>query len=90
MRLIDADKIDGDDCFPGIRDYDIHAKYDFDEYISNQPTVDAVPVIHARWLRTYIIDTDPWYCSNCQNTVSVMGYKRCPYCGAFMNLEVSI
>ena len=64
---------------------------------SAQPTIDAVPVVHAHWVpqhpnnrtgKAYI-----FVCSNCkkfaiksrQASIDEMGYVFCPYCGAEMD-----
>lgn len=47
--------------------------------LRNAPTIDAVPVVHARWKMT-----DSPYCSHC-NRVSVLKYRYCPSCGARMD-----
>ena len=64
-----------------------------------QPTIDAVPVVHAHWVpqhpnnrtgKAYI-----FVCSNCkkfaiksrQASIDEMGYVFCPYCGAEMDEE---
>ena len=45
----------------------------------NATTVDAVPVVHARWKMT-----DSPYCSNCR-CIAVHKYRYCPNCGARMD-----
>lgn len=63
--------------------------------IDDQPTVEAAPVVHGRW-----IDTSPNYrngyynnahkCSNCGDyyTTDPNDLYYCPRCGAKMDLEV--
>ena len=51
------------------------------------PTVDAVPVVHARWTteRTWKHDGE-WYCSACEyEPVVFMDSSYCPNCGAKMD-----
>ena len=66
--------------------------YDYEkvlEIIAEAPTVDAVEVVHARW----IVKGQDIFCSNCN---SESGYNAwgassfsayCPHCGAKMDLE---
>lgn len=78
MRLIDADALD---YALGASDEDIY----FHHILEDAPTIDAVSVMHARWLYEY---GDPAMlpCSAC-------GYKvyrynntpYCPNCGAKMD-----
>ena len=89
MRLIDADKMDGNDCFTGIEDFDIYASEIFDDYIRKQPTVDAAPVVHGRWIeKTIPIGTREYECSVChhnENKHTVIKGCYCWYCGAKMD-----
>ena len=102
MRLIDADSIQGklatlsfytDGTFEGkIVEY-------VRGLIDAQPTIDAVPVVHAHWVpqrpnnRTGKAYT--FVCSNCkkfairsrQASIDELGYVFCPYCGAEMDEE---
>lgn len=55
------------------------------------PTVDAEPVRHGRWIP---VENDDMfcYCSECgtheyRETIEVLRYDYCPYCGAKMNAE---
>ena len=68
----------------------------FDTVISvleKAPTVDAVEVVHGRWLTTYKVDTwmgtseiDGYVCSECGRGSKVKG-NYCPNCGAKMDGE---
>ena len=62
-------------------------------YISESPTVDAVPVVHATLEDMGLAEDDrEWVCSNCKAefTLCVCGkdrtgyIKHCPYCGAMI------
>lgn len=68
--------------------------------INNAPTIDAVPVVHGRWIA---IDgagqpCDEWDCSACGQRRTLLCemdvddmkecYPHCPNCGAKMDLEV--
>lgn len=51
------------------------------KWIEEAPTIDAAPIVHARWKMT-----DSPYCSHC-NRIAVMKYRYCPSCGARMDGE---
>lgn len=51
--------------------------------VANSPTVDAVPVVHGRW----IWKDGCFHCSNCK-TSNDHTPKYCEGCGAKMDLEV--
>lgn len=64
--------------------------------IVNAPTVDAVEVVHGRWIPTYHTYynrygehqiADEWHCSECQ-IYSRDEWNYCPNCCARMDLEV--
>lgn len=89
MRLIDAEKIElqyGGLAYISPYDHMGTAMY-FAEQIKQQPTVDAEPVRHGRWINNY---GGPFICkcSNCGSerlrTDSYFSY--CPNCGAKMDL----
>lgn len=70
----------------------------FPDDIKKAPTIDAVPVVHGRWIRANdeqaYFDVE-YVCSGCQFVVAVSGigtpilygYKYCPHCGAKMRGE---
>lgn len=86
MRLIDADALMRD-----IEQYHL-SNGKFQHWIELQPTVDAVPVRHGKWIYG---NEFHWYTANCNK----WGYKRstdikahqwnqwkfCPNCGARMD-----
>lgn len=91
MRMIDADecfRLAGvehnvcDDCLEHKIREDclgcpmLHIK----EALAEAPTIDAVPVIHARWIKECMYAVS---CSNCGHTDVASNY--CPNCGANMN-----
>ena len=59
--------------------------------ITNCPTVDAVEVVHGRWLLERTPDGRPYcfHCSVCDDDFSCIGvdtaYRYCPRCGAKMD-----
>lgn len=100
MRLIDADIIQ-DELATLILYVAGTPEGECVEYAHNlidaQPTIDAVPVVHAHWVpqrpnnrtgKAYI-----FVCSNCKkfaiksmpSSIDEMGYVFCPYCGAEMD-----
>lgn len=63
--------------------------------LTETPTVDAVPVVHGRWIPTYHTYynrdgeckiADEWHCSECE-IYSKAKWNYCPNCGAKMDLE---
>ena len=81
MRLIDADKIQWK-SYPndyGETNDDYVEKCDID----NMPTVDAVPVVHGRW----VFGGDGCViCSKCNEEESNDNHRKfCPNCGAKMD-----
>ena len=94
MRLIDAEKLH--DC---IMDNDIHngimSVENVYEFIDTEPTVDAVPVVHGKWIG---YETNSfknsckglkrrfYLCSVCRTANAIRG-NYCQHCGAKMDLE---
>ena len=88
MRPIDADEL------KKLRDKYIRGEiqFDGDEYdmIDKCPTIDAVPVVHGRWMH---LGGDEWFCSACGFVISTEGSwekptkKYCEDCGAKMEQE---
>lgn len=87
MRPIDADKIQWK-SYPndyGETNDDYVEKCDID----NMPTVDAVPVVHGRWLKRRNGGT---LCNRCGHYTQYKGQVldmseaiACPWCGAMMD-----
>lgn len=64
-------------------DYELGARnqYDCDRLaVETTPTVDAVPVVHGKWLDGYSLQT----CSSCKYR-GKKSWKYCPNCGARMD-----
>lgn len=85
MRLIDADKARESATV----DLIVH-------HLDRQPTVDAVPVVHGRWVIETIDKKERKIsatCSECEAFFSLglfdfgLCYNFCPNCGAKMDLE---
>ena len=82
MRLIDADKLDWWYKGRPIR-----------RVIDEAPTVDAVEVVHGKWVRRIVDWSAPYSwkveCSNCDFDICGLGdavlFKYCPNCGAKMD-----
>ena len=58
--------------------------------IEYAPTIKAEPVVHAYWERYN--ENGDWRCSHCKgyhfhNGGMIKKYKRCPNCGAHMDLK---
>lgn len=64
----------------GVEDKDICFKY----FLEERPIVDAVPVVHGRW-----VQKGAWHieCSECQYILAHIGEAKnyCPNCGAKMD-----
>ena len=91
MRLIDADEaiinfgFEWDDISP--------TRDEFVEFIKKQPTIEAEPVKHGRWIDAYPdIEPNPMFmygiCSECGFEQGISKYLNyCPNCGAKMKSE---
>lgn len=93
MRLIDANKIEfntvrypigapwppNKEEQPTMGEFEFVSKYQ----IENQPTVDAEPVRHGKWVGK---EDQRWHCSECGG-IAPKGYRYnyCPDCGAKMD-----
>ena len=87
MRPIDADALKKHYAW-----WDDDKQKLFDSIVDQQPTVDAEPVKHGKWLKAYgdheAFGIRPFYryCSCC-NESTVFPYNYCPNCGARMDEE---
>lgn len=89
MRLIDADALRQDWLENGQNEYvyDTNAVLDS---IDAQPAIDAVPVVHGRWVSD---ESDVlFHCSVCETQISTSWdydcdemWNFCPHCGAKMD-----
>lgn len=86
MRLIDADdakRTYTSDMFDTEEDFER-----VNDVLDYAPTVDAVPVVHARWAH---LGGDEWCCSACGFVITTEGSwdkptkKYCEDCGAKMD-----
>ena len=57
------------------------------EDISRMPTVEAKPIIHAKWVSSKIPGSILSECSHCNFDCGAYSYEYCPYCGAKMDGE---
>ena len=80
------------------RDGFTNGGYSYDQVhfaIDNAPTVDAEPVRHGHWFKTYDDEGEAWMCSECceewgfeeGHPKDVYGCNYCPNCGAKMDGE---
>ena len=87
MRLIDAENTN---LLDAIGRNAFRNRQDIIDLINNQPTVDAVPVVHGRWAH---LGGDEWCCSVCGFVITTEGSwdkptkKYCEDCGAKMEGE---
>ena len=94
MRLIDADKLKAK--------METTVMYGFDNYVAcgvidDEPTVDAMPIVHAHWIEKIDWDSGTGHihfiCSNCGYHIKYKpgsrgdgrGHKFCDDCGAMMD-----
>ncbi len=98
MRLIDADALKERAIRVSTVKEHCYMKAVGTKEIDRAPTIDAVPVIHARWNFTDFVGEDwfsikkAWECSNChyqiesksKNHTYPKHMKYCPNCGAKM------
>ena len=54
------------------------------EDVKNAPTVDAVEVVHGRWIPQYPTSAFIGHCSVCK-TLASLDWNYCPNCGAKMD-----
>ena len=68
------------------------------ENIDCAPTIDAVPVVHGRWIPTYhkyynrdgeCMIADEWHCSECGIRLR-QRWNFCPKCGAKMDGKADV
>lgn len=67
--------------------YNTLMRYEIADAIDDAPTIDAVPVVHARWIKIDSSGCNYWKCSACGYPVGVWSYGShyCPHCGAKMD-----
>lgn len=92
MRLIDADALKKTLEDAGLGEHSlIESVLAAGVYavIDNAPTIDAVPVVHSRWVKTHTTEENVWNCSACGYPVGIwtVGSRYCPNCGAKMRGE---
>lgn len=91
MRLIDANALhnvfDAMHAIPGGSHFDHLVLLGIKKYIDDAPTIDAVPVVHGRWVKTHTTEENVWNCSACGYPVGIWtAWSRfCPNCGARMD-----
>lgn len=89
MRLIDADALDLDREVELADDW--KTAHEIANCVKYAPTVDAVPVVHGRWIKGgYACGENEYKCSACGETEWRTGCARMKYCmccGARMDSE---
>ena len=83
MRLIDADEMKDE-----LKDMDfVLTKHNLEDWIDEQPTVDAEPVRHGKWERVEYSFVGGYRCSCCGSKALDDSFNYCGYCGAKMDGE---
>lgn len=104
MRLVDVDALINEHCSSCNEDVRNECKTDpmcgSLAWFTDAPTVEAVPVVHGRWIKgiierepvikngkVYRNDTLTFQCSKCKETFAGItnGFNFCPYCGTKMD-----
>ena len=92
MRIIDADALMNAhiECPEHISFFDFGEMVElFLQTVDEQPTIDAVPVVHGEWILSHEdVDGSPFTgerCSICDWWKSMGVYNYCPNCGAKMD-----
>ena len=86
MRLIDADALGVGLCSRDVLPADYCAGWNgLIRLLEKAPTVDAVPVVHGRWLNNDIPDSILSKCSECGILYGSSAFNYCPNCGARMD-----
>jgi hypothetical protein len=95
-RLIDANVVLAKQFTAGLSDargnYYGHADVVFVDDIENAPTVDAVEVVHGRWIlkETCGKHTEKFHCSVCDKVPKSLCVEAyCPNCGAKMDGDIT-
>ena len=101
MKLIDADALEEAIMMTGaVKVKDEETAYEFAAILANAPAVDAIPVVHGRWI-TYpeclayegAYHDEHIVCSACRSVWNIIDndterFDYCPACGAKMDEEV--
>lgn len=90
-RLVDADELSENIC-KAIEDAPLHVQATVLQYITESPTIDAVPVVHGQWndIKSEVLNPGiAWVC-RCSLCGCPQDYKHnyCPNCGAKMDGQV--
>ena len=82
-RLIDANALK-EKIWYGNSDPIVKRQY-ASELVDNAPTVDAVEVVHGKWVDNGIPESMLSLCSVCGFTCGAYTFNYCPNCGAKMD-----
>lgn len=94
MRLIDANALEKRmaqrlkelEAKNGPYDHYTNGFDDAITYVDEAPTIDAVPVVHARWIYGITLGHEWRKCSKCLVSQGIFGcFTYCPNCGAKMD-----
>ena len=80
MRLIDADKMDAN--YTHSIDFDGNTDSlvdDINDWVAEQPTIDAEPVVHGRWIILCQAETT----APCCRKDKLSDYPTCTRCGGY-------
>ena len=86
-RLIDAEAITDHEIIDYLGIRYASCLDDVRDMLNDQPTIEAVPVVHGEWLLRHIGAGHMWECSVCHKRPDIYVKKDtnfCPNCGADM------
>jgi NADH pyrophosphatase NudC (nudix superfamily) len=88
MRLIDADAFKAQvSAVTALQGLNVEKAALLLRLIDQQPTIDAEPVVHARWMQDDTLK-DLYFCSKClTRDHRKPKHKFCPDCGARMDAD---
>lgn len=55
--------------------------------MDEQPTIEAVPVVHGEWIKEMGAFFPRYICSACREKYGAEWYRHCPSCGAKMKAK---
>lgn len=89
-RLIDANALhkvfDAMHAIPGSSHLDHLVLFGIKKFIDDTPTIDAVEVVHGRWIHGATLNHEWRKCSECLVSQEIFGcFTYCPNCGAKMD-----
>ena len=82
-----GDLIERDKLLDSLPKNDTVLSLDVRRIVVDAPAVDAVPVVHGRWLSNGIHGSVLCRCSECHYDAAAYSFRYCPMCGAKMDGE---